>query len=721
VVTLTIDPAVLAAIADKGYCWVAAHNEDAEVLRRHGFPGLAVPDVAALTAEVLARISALTVVMRPGLDGSIFGHQVKRRVVELGWRGWLTRSPLPEEWPDLATAERFEADHIAEALMSVAVSGLREQLDGAETTTAKHPGRPRAPAASKVAVTLAELLRPTLAFDGSRRRWMAYEAKHAGIWGELADEEVSERLRAALTTLLPEGFSWTLLQGVERLLRGMLRRIFTPPSRDWLPLRNGALHLPTKTLLRHTAERGFTWVLPFAYDEAATYTPIENWLLEAQDREQGRADVLVAYLRAILFGRTDLQRFIECIGPGGTGKGTYQRLAIAFVGLENTHITELRELEGNRFETSHIVDKRLVVITDADRYGGPVTRLKALTGDDPVRSERKYDPDARNLTPDAMVLVAANEQVQSTDYTSGLERRRLSIPFRHKPAQARQLIAFRRGAAVGEFVPYLAGLLNRVLAMTDAQMENLLRRTTQAVPALQEAHIRALVEANPLAQWADERLISDATALGYIGLAERDPLTGRIERQQDRLYANYRAYAEAAGDRRPVSVVRFRALLEDLCQHQLGLTDVTSGRDAEGTHLTAVRLRTDIDRVKPGFIRQAIASQPQESRTPPDATDTPPPRSPENAENVESIPAGGLGNAEFVEFVGFSKTSREENIENNFIERESDNPANSTQLFIPKGLDPTRPPANPTNSAEARKNGRPPRSKERGGWTWPTR
>jgi putative DNA primase/helicase len=76
--------------------------------------------------------------------------------------------------------------------------------------------------------------------------------------------------------------------------------------------------------------------------------------LEAQDGDPQRVQLLRAYLKAIVTGRTDLQRYLECLGPGGTGKSTYTRLAIALVGLENTCITELKLLEGNRFETSGI-------------------------------------------------------------------------------------------------------------------------------------------------------------------------------------------------------------------------------------------------------------------------------------------------------------------------------------------------------------------------------
>jgi hypothetical protein len=39
-----------------------------------------------------------------------------------------------------------------------------------------------------------------------------------------------------------------------------------------------------------------------------------------------------AYAKAVVTCRVDLQRYLETLGPGGTGKGTYTRLLMAMVG-----------------------------------------------------------------------------------------------------------------------------------------------------------------------------------------------------------------------------------------------------------------------------------------------------------------------------------------------------------------------------------------------------
>jgi putative DNA primase/helicase len=148
------------------------------------------------------------------------------------------------------------------------------------------------------------------------------------------------------------------------------------------------------------------------------------------------------------------------------------------------------------------------VITDAERYSGPVNALKAITGQDFVRMEEKFKAQRTEVAP-VMVVVAANEPVQSADYTSGLVRRRLAITFRQRPAVPRDLLSWHAGAWQGELAPEIPGILNWVLALPDAQMDALLQQTTALVPSLQATWAQSLVDTNPLAEWANQALLHD--------------------------------------------------------------------------------------------------------------------------------------------------------------------------------------------------------------------
>ena len=102
-------------------------------------------------------------------------------------------------------------------------------------------------AGSTLAAALATTYQGQLAYDLARQCWMRYGATRPGIWGESEEEVVLGEMREALTALLPDGFSWNLLQGVERLLRTHLHRRFALAPSGWLPFPKGALDLETMT------------------------------------------------------------------------------------------------------------------------------------------------------------------------------------------------------------------------------------------------------------------------------------------------------------------------------------------------------------------------------------------------------------------------------------------------------------------------------------------
>src|SRR5262249_39288779 len=132
----------------------------------------------------------------------------------------------------------------------------------------------------------------------------------------------------------------------------------------YLNLQNGLFDLETGQLVPHTPAHFSTVQLPITYDPAAQCPTILAWFDEVTGQDAETIDTLRAYLKAIVKGETRIQRLLELIGPGGGGKGTFMRLAQALVGRANTAVTELRHLEGNRFELATVRFKRLICVTD---------------------------------------------------------------------------------------------------------------------------------------------------------------------------------------------------------------------------------------------------------------------------------------------------------------------------------------------------------------------
>jgi putative DNA primase/helicase len=448
-----------------------------------------------------------------------------------------------------------------------------------------------------------------LIFEQTRRRWMVYgktQEGHGqdGIWSEIDDELIAKRVYAALTDRCKQGFSARLLNGVITLLKIRLGRTLKPPGRDYLPFRNGVLHIPTLTRKPHDPKNDFCWCLPYDYNPLATCQPILAWLKEATAGDDDTVQLLRAFLRAILTRSVKVEKFLELIGPGGTGKGTFLRLATALVGYANTHVTSLRLLEQSRFETVELIGKQLVLITDADRYTASVATLNALTGDDTIRGERKFEAPLK-FSNEAMVIVAANEPVQSPDYTSGLARRRLTVEFHYRPRVVRDLIAFENGQPVGELADSLPGLLNWVLDLDEQEMLARLRGHACATMARTKAD--TLMATNPIAAWADACLVrADAETDTYIGVAKRLEHGQGYDKEEEWLYANYRSYMDRANFL-PVSLTRFSALVVDLCQFQIGQADIQKGRNKNGAFITGIALRPQHSEAQ-SFIEAMLAS-----------------------------------------------------------------------------------------------------------------
>jgi putative DNA primase/helicase len=275
----------------------------------------------------------------------------------------------------------------------------------------------------------------------------------------------------------------------------------------------------------------------------------------------------------------ELQRFLEVIGPGGRGKSTFANLCCAMVGSGNYASTTLNQLEQSRFEIASIKGKRLTLINDSERYGGSAQIFKALTGGDNLRFEEKNKNVGEPFVYTGMVMVCANEPIQTTDNTSGLSRRRLTLEFNRplydKNSEAKEMIKFDNGIVKGLWKNYLPGLVNWVLAMTDKEMREYLLDTYDLVPSLKRVRNEILVNSNNLVEWLQSEVVYVADAVSSVGkkIPAAKDAQERYCNSKYHLYASYASYCEDTGSK-SVGQKRFIALLLDCCGNQLGLKDV---------------------------------------------------------------------------------------------------------------------------------------------------
>ena len=412
-----------------------------------------------------------------------------------------------------------------------------------------------------------------------------YYIPNRGFWRrEEYRKEFNHVIQDELTcnrSYTPAGFSSNLVNDVVELLKQKICRTDWNDSTDKIVFTNGVLEVSTGEFTQHNKEDYITWGLDFNYDPNIDPGPITKWIFRTQYDDESRVQVLRAWLRACLVGHGhELQRFLEIIGPGGRGKSTFANLCCALVGAGNYASTTLNQLEQSRFELSSIKGKRMTLINDSERYGGSAQVFKALTGGDNLRYEEKMKNIGEPFVYMGMVMVAANEPIQTTDNTSGLIRRRLTVEFNRKlydkSSQAKDMIKIEKGRVVGEWKSYLPGLINWVLEMSEKEMRRYLLDTYEAAPSLKKVRNTIMLTSNNLIEWLQSEIVIDDENVVPVGkkIPNSDKeMSERYFNSNFHLYPSYCEYCDSTGSK-AVGQKRFISLLLDCCKSQLDMPNI---------------------------------------------------------------------------------------------------------------------------------------------------
>ena len=446
-------------------------------------------------------------------------------------------------------------------------------------------GRVKNPPSSDIADLLHEwCLNVGWCYDPRFDTFMFY-IPNRGFWRrEEYRKEFAHVIQDELTcnrSYTPAGFSSNLVNDVVELLKQKICRTDWNDSTDKIVFTNGVLEVSTGEFTEHNKEDYITWGLDFNYDPTIDPGPITKWIFRTQYDDESRVQVLRAWLRACLVGHGhELQRFLEIIGPGGRGKSTFANLCCALVGAGNYASTTLNQLEQSRFELSSIKGKRMTLINDSERYGGSAQVFKALTGGDNLRYEEKMKNIGEPFVYMGMVMVAANEPIQTTDNTSGLIRRRLTVEFNRKlydkSSEAKDMIKIEKGRVVGEWKNYLPGLINWVLEMDEKEMRRYLLDTYEAAPSLKRVRNTIMLTSNNLIEWLQSEIVADDKNVVPVGKkipnTDKD-MTERYFNSNFHLYPSYCEYCDSTGSK-AVGQKRFISLLLDCCKSQLDMPNI---------------------------------------------------------------------------------------------------------------------------------------------------
>lgn len=171
-----------------------------------------------------------------------------------------------------------------------------------------------------------------------------------------------------------------------------------PPADECINLRNGILHVPSRTLLAHTPDFFTSSLADYDYDPGAA-CPVWDQTISQYWPEDGAQEgcLLQEMFGYSLLPLTFLQKLFAVVGPGRSGKGTLSRVLTLLVGKANIVAPTLKSL-GTDFGRQSLINKLLALIGEAafgakDDKAEITNFLKTVSGEDPVSIPRKYQTD----------------------------------------------------------------------------------------------------------------------------------------------------------------------------------------------------------------------------------------------------------------------------------------------------------------------------------------
>jgi putative DNA primase/helicase len=429
-----------------------------------------------------------------------------------------------------------------------------------------------------------DLFENTIRFDASIKQYWQYDDK--GKWVICSDEYVFGIVQEYLEEAVPTFSPGYVRNVIEFARKDFLHEGWTEASNLlYIPFVNGVLELKSGLLLPHSPDYGFTWQLPRSYSiESIEHTSIDRFLNTFCNKNEQLKYIALAYLSAILKGRSDLQKFLYLFGSGANGKGAFMSLAMMLVGKENTHSTTIADLNENRFEAANLTNKRLVLMTDEDKRVGGLSVFKSATGQDPIRYERK-GKDANNFIFKGMFIIAANSPTFVGDSSFAIKRRKVDFPCLARIAEG------ERRDLTPEFEADLPAFTTYLLSIPDDWVTSTIRGAGN-VEAVKQLNWEMTIREDSIAAFYSESLIVDPN--GSIACGQ--------------LYKAYQDYCEESG-LKPKSINNFTPSLIELCNDSLGHS-IARRHTKEGKIIEGLRKREvqDLEEVIHSFTDENHSS-----------------------------------------------------------------------------------------------------------------
>lgn len=367
----------------------------------------------------------------------------------------------------------------------------------------------------------------------------------AGVWRKLEEREIKQLVQNTISERVD--ITANVVGGVTDVLKSAIyrpRHEFNVGDPEVINCINGELvfhELVGWVLEPHKREHYRTTQIPVAFDETATAPRFEKFLDEVFRDDPDKSEKRRALLEMMgytLMSHARHEKFIMLIGAGANGKSVLLSVLEALLGRENVAGVQPSNFN-HSFQRAHLHMKLANIVTEL-KQGEVIAdaELKAITSGEPGTVEHKFK-NPFVMRPFSTCWFGTNHMPHTRDFSDALFRRAVIITFNRVFPKDEQNPRLK-----DDLVEELPGILNMAItAYSNALISGF---TTPA--SSEKAKREWQLEADQVAQFVEDQCLrhrgSEITA--------------------QRLFEDYKVWAELQGVNRPVAQKTFRDRLTRL-------------------------------------------------------------------------------------------------------------------------------------------------------------
>lgn len=201
-------------------------------------------------------------------------------------------------------------------------------------------------------------------------------------------------------------------------------------SDNIINIKNGLLNTNLNKLVKHTSSYVSVTQIPVEYSPSASCSRIEEFLESVFDTTD--VEVVKEYIGFLLIKRYIFHKALMLTGETGTGKTTFQRMIISFLGGNNISTRTLQDLCEDKFASADLFGKLANISDDipsnAIKYAG---KFKQVTGESRLSGQKKFQ-NSFDFFSNAKIIFSCNELPPAHNGDDAYYYRWLIIETKHR-------------------------------------------------------------------------------------------------------------------------------------------------------------------------------------------------------------------------------------------------------------------------------------------------